>query len=69
MGNYRRGDKSRQRLKRLIEETLATGEHVDVLFIQPEAEKWKGLPIEPAWGLEIGLIKTLRPAWNGQGKG
>ena len=63
-GNYRRGDKSRRRVKLLIEAALADGNEVSVLVATPGTSEWNGLPVDLVAGLESGLIRTMQPAWN-----
>lgn len=67
-GNYRRGDKSRRRVKLLIEAALAEGQEVSVLLATPGASEWNGLPVDFVAGVESGLIQALRPHWNRGGE-
>lgn len=40
---------------------------VEVLTVVPEDADWNGLPVNTIAGLEAGLIKALKPAWNRRG--
>lgn len=72
MAHYRRGHERQRtsaRVKRLITAALRNGKRVKVLIAMPEgAYEWKGLPIDPAAGLEAGLIRRMCPEWNLMGK-
>lgn len=67
LDHYRRGHerhKTSRRVKGLIVLALAQQKKVEVLIAVPPALDWNGLPINTAAGLEMGLIKTLKPIWN-----
>jgi hypothetical protein len=68
MGHYRRGhirQKTSARIKALIAGTLAKGKQVKVLVALPSGPlDWNGLPVNIAAGLEVGLIRTIKPKWN-----
>lgn len=67
MYSYRRGyarHKTSSRVKELILTSLKSGQRVKVLIAQPDATSWSGLPVDTSAGLESGLIRHLKPAWN-----
>jgi hypothetical protein len=67
MGHYRRGHKRQRtsaRVKALIAAAIAEGREVKVLVATPEPLAWNGLPVNTAAGLEVGLIRLIRPEWN-----
>jgi hypothetical protein len=67
MDHYRRGherQRTSRRVKGLIATALSGKKRVEVLIVVPPALDWNGLPINTAAGLEMGLIKLLKPAWN-----
>lgn len=67
MGHYRRGHKGHRtssRVKALILTCLADGKPVQVLVATPEPLDWNGLPVSTAAGLEVALIRSMRPEWN-----
>ncbi len=43
---------------------IALGKTVEVYTLVPPTHTWNGLPVDLIAGLEEGLIRTLRPAWN-----
>jgi hypothetical protein len=61
------GQKTSSRVKLLILKALSEGHRVQVLIAQPTNFQWNGLPVDGASGLETGLIRMLKPAWNQQG--
>jgi hypothetical protein len=64
---YRRGHKGQRtsaRVKALIAEAVARGQEVKVWVPMPEPGEWRGLPVNVAAGLELGLIQKMRPVWN-----
>ena len=70
MSHYRRGharQRTSARVKKLIVETLQGGQRVKILTAMPEPLIWNDLPVDTAAGLEAGLIREFRPAWNIQG--
>jgi hypothetical protein len=67
LDQYRRGDerqRTRARVKKCIVEALSKGHQVKVFGATPEFLEWNGLPVLTAAGLEAGLIRMIRPAWN-----
>lgn len=67
LDHYRRGherQRTSRRVKGLIATALFEKKRVEVLIAIPPALNWNGLPINTAAGLEMGLIKLLKPAWN-----
>jgi hypothetical protein len=67
LDHYRRGherQRTSRRVKGLIATALSEQKRVEVLIAVPPALDWNGLPINTAAGLEMGLIKLLKPAWN-----
>jgi hypothetical protein len=67
LDHYRRGherQRTSRRVKELILSALAEQKRVEVLIVAPPALDWNGLPINTAAGLEMGLIKALKPIWN-----
>jgi len=58
-GNYRRGDKSRLRLKQLIQAALAKGRIIIVLIAISGSSEWNGLLVDLVPGLEGGLIRAI----------
>lgn len=67
MDQYRRGNprqKTSARVNGLVKGSLAVGKRVRVLAATPEPSEWKGLPVNLAAGLEVGLIQAIRPEWN-----
>ncbi|WP_458759212.1 GIY-YIG nuclease family protein [Afipia sp. TerB] len=67
LDQYRRGyegQRTNVRVKGLISDALAAGRIVQVLVAVPEQLEWNGLPVNTVAGLEMGLIKLLKPAWN-----
>jgi hypothetical protein len=67
LDHYRRGherQRTSKRVKQLIADALSEEKRVEVLIAIPPALDWNGLPINTAAGLEMGLIKLLKPAWN-----
>ena len=70
MSHYRRGharQRTSARVKNLIVEALQSGKRVKILTAMPEPLNWNDLPVDTAAGLEAGLIREFRPAWNIQG--
>ena len=63
-GNYRRGDKSRRRVRELIQAALTERRAIIVLVAMPGATEWNGLPVDLVPGLEGGLLRAIAPAWN-----
>lgn len=61
------GQRTSSRVKLLILKALSEGHRVQVLIAQPTNFEWNGLPVDGASGLETGLIRMLKPAWNQQG--
>jgi hypothetical protein len=51
-------------VKGLIAIALTEKKRIEVLIATPPALDWNGLPINTAAGLEMGLIKSIRPVWN-----
>ncbi len=69
---YRRGherQRTSSRVKRLISEALSEHQKVEVLIAVPPPLEWNGLPVNTAAGLEMGLIKLMKPLWNILGAG
>lgn len=67
LDQYRRGDerqKTNSRVKQLIARALAEGKNVGVLIARPTPLEWQSLPVNTAAGLEMGLIKSIKPLWN-----
>ena len=67
LDHYRRGherQRTSRRVKQLIANALSDKKRVEVLIAIPPALNWNGLPINTAAGLEMGLIKLLKPTWN-----
>ena len=56
-------------MKRLISEALSEHQKVEVLIVVPTPLEWNGLPVNTAAGLEMGLIKLMKPLWNILGAG
>ena len=70
LDGYRRGQAGQRtnvRVKRRIAESLAQRLRVKVLIAMPTPTEWCGLPVNTAAGLEAGLIRKFRPAWNIKG--
>ena len=61
------GQKTSAHIKGRILQTLRTGGIVQVLVATPPTFEWNGLPVDGAAGLETGLIRLIKPAWNRQG--
>lgn len=57
------------RLNGFILDELRLGRRVEVLAAFPEPGAWQGLPVDRVLGLEAGLIREFRPAWNRRGNG
>ena len=57
------------RLNGFIVDELRLGRQVEILAAFPEPGGWQGLPVDLVLGLEAGLIRELRPAWNRRGNG
>ena len=55
------------RVRGHITDALRSGAEVRVLATTCVPIAWNGLPIDPIVGLEEGLIRALRPAWNLRG--
>lgn len=51
-------------MKGLIATALSEKKRVEVFIVVPPALDWNGFPINTAAGLEMGLIKMLKPIWN-----
>jgi hypothetical protein len=51
-------------VKGLIATALSENKRVEVLIAIPPALDWNGLQINTAAGLEMGLIKSIKPVWN-----
>jgi len=69
MAQYRRahpGQRTSFRVNGLIKLALDDGKTVNVLLAKPGTDKWSGLPVNVAAGLEVGLIQEFRPLWNKQ---
>jgi hypothetical protein len=67
MDHYRRGherQRTSRRVKGLISTALSEKKRVEVLIAMPPSLDWNGLPINTAAGLEMGLIKSIKPVWN-----
>jgi hypothetical protein len=67
MDHYRRGherQRTSRRVKGLIATALSEKKRVEVLIAIPPPLDWNGLPINTAAGLEMGLIKSIKPVWN-----
>ena len=67
LDHYRRGherQRTSRRVKALIATALTEKKRVEVLIAIPPAMDWNGLPINTAAGLEMGLIKSIKPVWN-----
>ena len=67
LDHYRRGherQRTSSRVKGLIATALSEKKRVEVLIVIPPALDWNGLPINTAAGLEMGLIKSIKPVWN-----
>ena len=67
LDHYRRGherQRTSRRVKGLIATALSEKKRVEVLIAIPPALDWNGLPINTAAGLEMGLIKSIKPVWN-----
>lgn len=62
-----KAQKTSARIKGLIIEALKSGSKVEVLIAQPPDMEWNGLPVDGPSGLETGLIRLIKPAWNQQG--
>lgn len=73
MTNYRIGNprqRTSARIRKLICQALREGHVISILSIHPgRSLEWNGLPVDVSAGLECGLIKALRPAWNLSGLG
>ncbi len=70
MSQYRLGharQRTSARVKNLIVEALQSGKRVEILTVMPEPLNWNDLPVDTAAGLEAGLIREFKPAWNIQG--
>lgn len=70
LGHYvygHQGQRTSARVKELILDSLRAGSRVEVLIASPPDMEWNGLPIDGAAGLETGLIRLIKPAWNQQG--
>jgi hypothetical protein len=61
------GQKTSAHIKERIIQTLRSGAVVQVLVVTPPELEWNGLPVDGAAGLETGLIRLIKPAWNRQG--
>lgn len=64
---YGRGHEKQRtnaRVNALIRQTIADGKKVLILISTPDPLEWNGLPVNTAAGLESGLIRMIRPAWN-----
>jgi hypothetical protein len=67
LDHYRRGherQRTSRRVKGLIAAALVEKKSVELLIAIPPALAWNGLPINTAAGLEMGLIKSIKPVWN-----
>jgi len=67
MDHYRRGHerhRTSRRVKGLIATALSENKCVEVLIAIPPSLEWNGLPINTAAGLEMGLIKSIKPVWK-----
>lgn len=72
LDSYRRGherQRTSSRVKGLISKALSENQKVEVLIVVPPPLEWNGLPINTAAGLEMGLIKFIKPLWNILGAG
>jgi hypothetical protein len=68
-GRFRRYVTSRTlrtstRIRSNIIACLREGKAVEVYALQPQAVEWRSLPVDLVTGLEEGLIRSVRPAWN-----
>jgi hypothetical protein len=61
------GQKTSNRIRRMIMDALGKGHRISVLMALPGEAEWNGLPVILASGLEAGLIEMIQPAWNKQG--
>jgi hypothetical protein len=52
------------RIRGLIANELGEERNVIALTIVSDPISWKGLPIDPIAGLEVGLIRAIQPKWN-----
>ena len=52
------------RVRAEIIAALSAGSTVEVYALTPPQIEWRGLPVDLVAGIEEGLIRTLRPAWN-----
>ncbi|MCJ1903110.1 GIY-YIG nuclease family protein [Paracoccus versutus] len=43
---------------------LTQGQPVEIYTLTPPPYEWNGLPVDLVAGIEEGLIRSLRPAWN-----
>lgn len=43
---------------------LAQGQAVEIYTLIPPSFTWNGLPVDLVAGIEEGLIREMRPAWN-----
>jgi hypothetical protein len=57
------------RIRTEIVGCLSKGSVVEVFALVPPSIQWKGLPVDLVAGLEEGLIRSLRPAWNRRSNG
>jgi len=56
--------KTAARIRAEIIAALSAGSTVEVYALTPPQIEWQGLPVDLVAGIEEGLIRTLRPAWN-----
>lgn len=56
--------KTAARIRGEIIAALSAGQTVEVHVLMPPQIEWQGLPVDLVAGIEEGLIRTLRPAWN-----
>jgi hypothetical protein len=56
--------KTAARIRAEIIAALSAGCTVEVYSLTPPQIEWHGLPVDLVAGIEEGLIRKLRPAWN-----
>lgn len=69
MAQYRRAyprQRTSFRVNGLIKSALDEGKRITVLVATPERMEWRGLSVNTAAGLEVGLIQDFKPIWNKQ---
>jgi hypothetical protein len=52
------------RIRSEILDCLARGQTVEIYTLCPPSTSWRGLPVDLIAGIEEGLIRHMRPAWN-----